>query len=301
MLKLKDLRYRLEYALAISVISLLKWLPFTWVDWLAHQAGAVGFLIMPCRRQITLSNLDIAFGDTLSQNEKDKIAVGAFHSMALAAAELFLADRFLKDYRKRFTITGAEHVRKAFKKGKGVLFALSHTGSWELLAFICRLMEFRGVVIVKDIRNPYLNRAVNRLRQMMGVIPLHKDASIRHSLRELKQNNAVAILIDQWAGPEGIWLNFFGRPTSTTTIPARILQKTDCALLPMSCIRKNIGQYEILIGEAVRLEGDEKTWEIATTEKINRLFENHIRKYPEQWTWGHNRWKLKPQTLRKSK
>ena len=104
---------------------------------------------------------------------------------------------------------------------------------------------------------------------------------------------SVAIVIDQWAGREGVWVDFFGRATSTTSLPVRLAKKTGCALIPIYCLRKEIGRYEIQLLPAVPVS-DDADWEIRTTKRLNEILESQIRQYPEQWSWSHRRWKPAP-------
>jgi KDO2-lipid IV(A) lauroyltransferase len=310
---LKDFRCRVEWFLAGSAMLLLTCLPYRFLEILARISGTAGFFLMPQRRKIALSNLDLVYGNSLSGHEKRKLATRAFGHMALAAAELMCVEKFARDFRKFFVLRGFEHLEKAFARGKGIVIAISHVGSWEFLSFLSRyILPHRGFVIVKKIRNPYLDREINRLREITGVTVLPKDTSSRTLIESLKKNNIVAVLIDQWAGPEGAWTAFFGKPTSTTTIPARLRYKLGCAVIPCACVRTGKARYEIQIQEPVEFPGEKTagfnsgdrflrktTSEIAVTEELNRRLEEQIRKYPDQWTWGHNRWKEKPGLLRR--
>ena len=117
-------------------------------------------------------------------------------------------------------------------------------------------------------------------------------------MRELRHNHGAAILIDQWAGPEGLWIDFFGRPTSTTSVPSRLANKTGCALVPAYCLRTSPGHYEIRICPEVSWDAGDKDWENQMTLRLNQILEKQIREHPEQWLWGHRRWKEKPSILR---
>ena len=110
----------------------------------------------------------------------------------------------------------------------------------------------------------------------------------------------VAVLIDQWGGKEGLWIDFFGAPTSTTSLPSRLAKKTGCLLVPAYCLRKGIAQYEIQILPQVPLPLNESDWETNVTQRLNEILESHIRQYPEQWSWAHRRWKPKPETFRQA-
>ncbi len=291
------LRYLLEYFLTRVFLAVLGCLPLPVIEWIARRVGDIGFYIMPERRRTALENLSRAFGESLTETQKKNIAIRSFESMALGAVELFLASKILKDFPDRFTMSGYENLLKVFQRGKGLVMAISHLGSWELLSFICRWANRRGVVVVKRIRNPYLNKEVNRQRSDIGVAPIIKDQAAKLVFHELKNNHMVGILMDQWAGSEGAWINFFGHPTSTTTVPVRVARKTGCGIVPGFCLRTGAGKYEFQFLPEIPIS-DSGEWEKTATEKLNQVFEEHIRKYPDQWIWGHRRWKTKPSNLR---
>jgi KDO2-lipid IV(A) lauroyltransferase len=204
----------------------------------------------------------------------------------------------LTDAPKRFEILGAEGYQASLGKGNGVILAISHLGSWEYLSFICSLCKIVGTVVVKQIKNPLINQRIDQLRRKTTVTPVPKQSAARHVLTELKQNHTVAILIDQWAGPEGIWTSFFGRLTSTTSIPARLAEKTGAVIIPAFCIRTRPGHYRIEFKSPIEFAPNIPHAERVTTDKLNRILEDEIRKYPTQWLWAHRRWKPKPRFVR---
>lgn len=271
-------------------------LPFSAIHSTGKWIGNSIYDLMGSRRKIILENLDIAFGGSLSAAEKEKIARESYQSAALSMIELFTVPKTLKEAQTGFSFLNADILEREFQKGKGVILVISHLGSWEYLSFLPFLKKQVWSVVVKEIRNPYLNQAINRFRKMMTVKPISKDHSAAKEIfRALKQNQGVAILMDQWAGPEGIWKKFFGRETSTTDIPARLALKQGCPLVPAYCIRKGPGLYEIVFTPPIDAEsGNTET----ITEKINEGLAEQIKKYPGQWLWMHRRWKPKPASLR---
>ncbi|MDD5217057.1 MAG: lysophospholipid acyltransferase family protein [Candidatus Omnitrophica bacterium] len=290
--------YYIQYLLVRLVILFAGLLPLEATCWIAKRVSDLAYLVMAERRKIATGNVRKAFGTTLAEAEIRKIARHSFRHIGISFVELFLVPKLIKNAKDRFLFTGLEHLQAAFAKGKGVLFVISHVGSWEYLSFLPYLQDAPSSVVVKSIKNPYLDREIDRLRRMMTVIPVPKKTASKKIFSDLRQNRLVAILIDQWSGAEGLWTPFFGVETSTTSIPARVAQKTGCALIPGYCIRKKTGFYEIQFHPEVPLQGNGQSCERETTEMLNRLLEAQIRKYPEQWTWGHRRWKPKPSMIR---
>ncbi len=237
-----------------------------------------------------MENLERAYGAQLTAVKKENISKAVFANLGLSILELFMVEKIIRDARRRFTMTGEEHFHAARQRGKGIILITSHLGSWEYLAFLFYLTNTQCSVIVKEIRNQMFNRYVEQKRNQMKLQTLSQKGAIRAVFQELKKNNTVAILIDQWAGAEGLRTSFFGTPTSTTSVPARLAKRTGAALLPAYCIRRPGGHYEIQV-RAPMMPLDGEDWELKTTEALNRQLEDKIREYPEQWTWTHRRWK----------
>jgi KDO2-lipid IV(A) lauroyltransferase len=258
------------------------------------------FFLLGKRRRIALENIEIAFGSSLSAQQKNALARQSFRNTAVSLVELFLIPKIRKHAPDHFTIVGHHYLDGAFAKGKGVVLVISHLGSWEYLSFLPHLTENRWSVVVKSVKNPYLDRRIDALRKEISVHPINKTGSIRKVLTELKQNHGVAVLIDQWDGPDGMWVEFFGRATSTTSIPSRLAKKTGCALVPAYCLRRRPGHYEIHICPPYMADAHGGKSEEEMTLELNQLLEGQIRQWPEQWLWGHRRWKARPTSRRRS-
>jgi KDO2-lipid IV(A) lauroyltransferase len=271
------------------VAALVNLFPITWSTWMARRVGDLIFFFIPKRRKTALENLNIAYGDTLSGEEKRRIAQEAIRNLATTLMEFFRIPSMLHTVKESFEIEGRPILDEAFAKGKGVIFVVSHLGSWEYLEFLFYLTGHPCAVIVRNTQNPYIFSWIQKLRKMTTVDPLPKRGSIRKVLSELKKNRLVAILIDQ-ADQEGRYANFFNKPALTTALPARLAQKTGARLVPGYCLRTGCGRYKIIIRPELPVEeGDDG--ERLTTEKLNQWLEKEILAHPEQWIWTHRRWK----------
>lgn len=285
--------YLFEYAFLRGIIFLLGLFPISVSHSLARSTAALVYRLSPKRKKKTLDNLDLAFGDTKSKEEKNQIARASFQTAALSFIEFLTIEKKIKGQpEKYFEFTGTEHLEEAFRLGKGVVLVISHLGSWEYLAFLPFLRGYPCSVVVRPIKNPYVYRWAQRLRRSTKLNPIDKNKSVKKILRELKSNHLVALLIDQWAGNDGIWVDFFGTPTSTTSVPARLANKYGTVLVPAYCLRTRQGYYQIRIEPSIHIESGEN-WEARSTLKLNRQLEEMIRSFPEQWIWSHHRWRPK--------
>jgi KDO2-lipid IV(A) lauroyltransferase len=293
------MKHRIQYYLLKPLLLLVGVLPRSTSLFLARFAGTVFFTFSRKRRSIAIQNLDSAFGEKYSRQERNKIARRSFQNLAMALIDLLIVKKFLPIAKEKIEIRGLENYEKALSHGKGVVLALSHMGSWEYMAFLFTLTNTTCSAIVKEIRNPYFNQVIDSARRLTGLLPIPKKNSVKIILKALKANQTAAVLIDQWAGPEGVWDYFFNRQTSITTIPYRLASKTGCALLPGFCLRKNNTEYIIDVCPPIFLDPETKqdNEEFVTIE-LNKILEEKIKQHPEQWTWGHRRWKSKPENMR---
>lgn len=290
----------LQFYIVKVLVFFLNFLPIKCSSWIARRSGDLFYFTASSRRKVALSNIERAYGNSLTLQQKRKLARHSFQNTALSILELFLIRKIKPSAKSRFTIRGLENMQEALRRGKGAVLITTHLGSWEFLEFFFYLTSIHCSVIVKNIKNPHLDKEIHQLRLETTVVPIPKKNSIRKALEVLKKNQVLAVLIDQWAGQEGLWVDFMGTPTSTTSLPARLSKKTGCSLVPGYCIRKAPGQYEIQILPAVSISSESENWEAEATIQLNQNLEKHIRLYPDQWSWGHKRWKPKPSYNRSS-
>jgi KDO2-lipid IV(A) lauroyltransferase len=283
----------LEYTAVRTLMAGINLFPIAVSTWVARRLGEAAFVLMRSRRKVAFENLNIAFGNSKSEAEKRSIALESFRHLATSLVEFFRLPKFIKVSARHVRFKGIEYLDRAFAKGRGVVLVMSHLGPWEYLGFLTYLKKYPTTVLGRPLRNPYFYRWVKSIREAVHLEYSDKalSASLKRMLAYLRQNHLVAIVIDQWAGNEGLWVDFFGRATSTTSFPARLAEKTNCALVPAYCIRAGSGEYQIRILPEVPVEKDTDDWLEKTTQRLNRLLEQEIRLFPEQWMWTHKRWK----------
>lgn len=116
--------------------------------------------------------------------------------------------------------------------------------------------------------------------------------------RVLERGELLGILADLNAQErEGVFVDFFGVPASTTASIARLAMKTGAAVLPAFAVwEEEKKKYVVYLEPEIELEksaDDEENVKILT-QKITNFVEKYVRKYPEQWLWIHKRWNTRP-------
>ena len=88
---------------------------------------------------------------------------------------------------------------------------------------------------------------------------------------------------------EGIKLPFFNKIATTTTIPAQIIKKYDCEVVPIYIERIKSYYFKMYVSEPIKASKSKNSEDI--TLFLNRILEKMILKNVDQWIWTHDRWK----------
>jgi len=180
-------------------------------------------------------------------------------------------------------------------RGKGLILITAHFGNWELLARRAILEGYAVTVVARQGDDAQFNALTDALRENGGYEVHARGASPRLLLQRLKQNKIVAILPDQKS--DDVFVPFFGKLAGTVAGPAVLALKTGAPIVPMFCPRGPDGTYQVVISPEINTQptGDAKADTARIMADINLAVENIVRRYPDQWLWLHDRWRLPPQ------
>lgn len=259
--------------------------------------GYAVYWLEKSRRGIAIKNLQIAFGDKLSKVEKKRIARRSFEHFGKALFEIIKFSSLSEEKREKLmTVVGEEHLRNALQKGKGALVLTAHYGNWELgIIPLSKMGEFDVIARALDIQT--LEYELLAIRKSFGARVFYKTQASRQTLRALKENRIVAILIDQNVlHDQAIFVDFFGKPAGTTPALAKFHLRTGAPIIPAFCLPTAAGRYHTRLLEALEFTptGDPgaDVWHI--TQKCTKIIEDQIREKPEFWLWFHDRWRSQP-------
>jgi len=291
--------YRLQYWPLLALVRFVGVLPRP----LARGAGlliaGVVYHFHPRLRRVGLRNLELAFPKK-PLAERRKILRGVYRSLGRLLAEFCLFPHYTRENVTGVaTYQGFENFEAAEKRGKGVLFLTGHFGGWEIGSFFHSLQGHPMRIVVRPIDNPYVDELVTRYRTLHGNSLIGNQGFARGLLAAMQDNETVGILMDtNMTPPQGVFVNFFGIPACTAVGIARVALHTDAAVVPAFTIWDPVlRKYRVEFSPAVELvrSDDGEADAVANTALFNRIFEEYVRKYPDQWLWVHRRWKTRPQ------
>lgn len=243
-------------------------------------------------------NLEIAMPE-LAPEEKDRIVLGTFESLG---RHLGFVSHFRKfqheDVRDIIELVGRENFDEVYPRGKGVLFFTGHFGSWEVFNLLPPAFGYGMNILVRRIDNPLVEGFVDQMRTRFGSVTLDKTKSARTMFRVLKKGELLGILADlNVQEKEGVFVDFFGVPASTTTSIAKLALATGAAILPAFAVWEEEKQkYVVYVEPEVKYDPDDNSDEAIQrlTQEITSVVEKFVRRYPEQWLWIHKRWNTRP-------
>lgn len=292
------MREWLEYAAAWMGIKALGLLPRPAARFVGVCFAAVAFALRPPLRRAAELNLRLAFPDWTDAQRKQAIR-GMIRQVGWMAGEFSQFPKYTrKNIERIVTIDGAENFEAARVRGKGVLFLTGHMSAWELAPFAHALHGHPLHFLVRPVANGRVDALVNSYRCLSGNAPIEKNRAARAILKVLSEGGTVGILADHNTTlEEGVFVDFFGIPASTTSGLARIALRTDAAVVP-GFLRWDASSEKYILGFAPAVElvrsGDEERDVVENTARFTKVIESFVRAHPSQWLWVHKRWKTRP-------
>ncbi|MGL4575288.1 MAG: lysophospholipid acyltransferase family protein [Burkholderiaceae bacterium] len=271
----------------LRLFRLLSFLPLRLLHGLGAGLGAVVAWISPRNRELTRENLQLAGFDITP--------AAALRENGRAVLELaWVWFRQADEVLGRVRVTGKEHLEAALAHGKGLIILTPHMGCFEVIAqYLASKAPLTA--LYRPPRKVWLKPLVEDTRGRHNLYLAPADGKgVRMMLKALKRNEAIGLLPDQVPGVsekggEGVWVDWFGRPAYTMTLPAKLAHATGAPIVLALALRLPKGAgYEIqFVPFTDVLSGDEAH----DARSINAAIEALVARAPVQYWWSYNRYK----------
>ena len=285
---MKKIIYFLQFLIVYFLFIIFKIIGY-------KNASNLGFLIGKHLGPFLKSKKKI--NETINQIDEIKKSTNKnFSSEVLGNyGRIFAEYPFIKNFRndklkKYLQIEGEEYLQNIIQEKKIAVFVSGHFNNFELMAMQIEKSGIDLAAIYRPLNNPFLNQVMEKIRlNFICRKQIKKGKSGTRKLLEcIKKGSSVALMIDQRV-TEGSKVDFFGKEATTTTIPAQLIKKYECLLVPVYIERFNKFNFKIYISKPININKNKTIDEI--TIYLNRVLEKMILKNPTQWIWTHDRWK----------
>ena len=281
---------------AYYLLKALSWLcchlPRNWCEALGRALGAALWPLVPAKRK-QLAFTQVKRCLKVSDAEAWRIARASsvrFGPMFFEVLRFPVMRQHIKQY---VHVEGLEKLQAAMREGKGGIIATGHSGNWELMggAFAQYGIPLVGVAMQQKAAGA--DRFIMEYRTLIGMHITYKTG-VREMFRMLDEGWFIGLIMDQDTNRhDGIVLDFFGQPTNCVPGAASMSRFRGAPIFPCFMHRNADCTHTLIIGDPVyTAKTKDKQADIReTSQLLTHDIEAHIRRYPEEWFWLHDRWK----------
>jgi KDO2-lipid IV(A) lauroyltransferase len=266
---------------------------------MARRVGDLLYKVVGRYRRRALAHLKLSFPEW-SDQRCEEVARASMRNFMYLGLEVLFTTRLITpgSWRRHITLENlGESIRLLLENKTGLIYITGHFGNWEVVGYTMAALGFPNTAVARPLDNPYLNEYLLGVRQKNGMTIVDKAGATLAVDPLLDNRGAVCFIADQDAGRRGCFVDFFGRKASTYKSIALLAMSHNVPVL-VGYGRRLDEQYHFAIGVSRVIyphewadKPDAMKW---ITQEYTTALEQVIRTAPEQYLWGHRRWKHRP-------
>ena len=233
----------------------------------------------------------------LSESQKKTLVKDIVRHQCLSSVESIKSWAMLPEWSiaQIRDVHNKELLLEGLANPNGMLAIVPHLGTWEMMN--AWLNQFGAPTIMyKPVKGDITNEFVLQGRARLNATLVPTDGSgVKAVFKTLKQGGFSIVLPDHVPDPSGgVVVPFFGVKTLTSTLASKLASKTKCALVGISCIRRDDGRgfdiYCYKLDDPALYDRDASI----AADALNRAMENMITDNFNHYMWGYRRFKNLP-------
>ncbi len=289
----KRIRYRLEWAGLLMAAKLLPLLSRKNCFRLALALGALMSILDRHGLKVALSNLEVAFGDRFSQQERERIVRESFQHFARTMLDLLWSPRLTAENFSRYI--ELENLEETARYGpeRSIMIACYHYSNFEWLSLACGFLDLKGTIISQEFKNSLLDPIFKRLREQSGHELIPRQGGIVRLYKVLRRKGRTALLVDLTLHPKmpSVAIDCFGLKTSVTSAHAWLNEQTGAPIIPAHTEPLANGRYRLVFHPKIETAG--RSYQQIAQACWNS-FEPYVRENPAPWLWMYKHWRYEP-------
>ena len=247
------------------------------------------------RFHIVMTNLDLAFGETKSKEEKLEIAKKCYYNFAKYLGINFILNQNTTKQKilKQVVFKNEHFLLDAMKSGRPIIVTTAHFGQWEIFGLAVASHFGPSSVLGRKLDSSVMDKILRENRAQFDVELIDKDGGAKDILKALKARRIVGILVDQNTAPkDGIKVQFFGKDVLHTPAASVLAQKTNALIINAFIYQKGENLNEICFEQPIDISTFDKEDAVQKATQMQcSACEEMVRARPEEYFWFHQRFK----------
>ena len=247
------------------------------------------------RFHIVMTNLDLAFGETKTKEEKLEIAKKCYYNFAKYLGINFILNQNTTKQKilKQVVFKNEHFLLDAMKSGRPIIVTTAHFGQWEIFGLAVAAHFGPSSVLGRKLDSSVMDKILRANRSQFDVELIDKDGGAKDILKALKARRIVGILVDQNTAPkEGIKVQFFGKDVLHTPAASVLAQKTNALIINAFIYQKGENLNEICFEQPIDISTFDKEDAVQKATQMQcSACEEMVRARPEEYFWFHQRFK----------
>jgi len=285
--------------LYLSSFNIFQWFVRHTPDFIKFPAikglAKLAYLLDSKHKRVAKVNLDLAYEDKLSDDEKYEIIKKCYENMVFNLADFVENQGISKDrLLSKVEFENSEIVEDAKKSGKPIIFMTAHYGNWELLA-LAIAAKFGALSIVgRPLDSKVMDEILKRNREQFNIELIPKKGAMRPLIKALKDGRSAGLLVDQnTTDSEGMLIDFFGKKARHTPAVAILAKRMNAIIIPAFIQTNDHNSYTINFYSPLEMKdsGNKDQDILENIQAQADITEQVIRQKPDEWFWFHRRWK----------
>lgn len=279
--------YTLKFLIFILPSSLQKML-----------AKFLAFAFMKLKKKrfhVVMTNLDLAFGETKTKEEKLEIAKKCYYNFAKYLGINFILNQNTTKQKilEQVVFKNEHFLLDAMKSGRPIIVTTAHFGQWEIFGLAVAAHFGASSALGRRLDSSVMDKILKANRAQFDVELIDKNGGAKDILKALKARRIVGILVDQNTAPkDGIKVQFFGKDVLHTPAASVLAQKTNALIINAFIYQKGENLNEICFEQPIDISTFDKEDAVQKATQMQcSACEEMVRARPEEYFWFHQRFK----------
>lgn len=264
-------------------------------DRILYFLAFMGYKFFTKQTKIIFANLDLAYGDSMALEEKNKIAKENWKNLVFYLASFVQNQNATKtDILNKVTFENSFFLENAIKNRQRVVLISAHYGNWELLSLALPARFGEMAIVGRSLETQKLNDILKQTRERFGVEIIDKKGALKGLIEAISKNKIIGLFVDQnTSSSEGLVVDFFQKEARHTPSAALLARKFDLLIVPVFITSFDRKNYIIKFYEPFKCPKTENREQdiLECVQMQAAVTQSVIQKKPDEYFWFHKRWK----------